>query len=121
MFTPEIISLSEKTISKPYILDLASTKLSISRILYKHLGSVMRCSAVVYREKPNSFYQEFLNDMQYLDNIINGDPETRLSAEDETALRELDKYLGGLGITEKYPISRDRFNLDVELKFGPIS
>ena len=107
--TPKILRLSETTISKPYFTDERTGGLVIIAEIYSNLSSIVGAKTVRSTDEPDSPYQDFINDMQYLEGIMSGTPDSRLSAEDEAILRKVDIYLGSLGLTEDYPITKDKF------------
>lgn len=78
-------------------------KLKLSRVLYQHLGSLVKNRELTQDiTNPNEFNRllNLLN--EYAETIT--DPTFQ---ENDTVISEIDEYLGSLGVTEDYPYAKD--------------
>ena len=91
--TVKIVNSSEMTRSKPY--EMLDGVLYVSQDIYTHLGSLVKNFTVERHEIPRTKFEEFMLDMD----------NTELGTF-EPDLENLDLWLGELGVTEEFPISR---------------
>jgi len=108
-YSIKISQESEATSSNSYKVSGDGSIITIQRVIYNNLKSLVHNSKVTKApEGKGSAYDEFLSDMEMLHDIMyNG------STEDiPEGLEYLNQYLGEIGIDQNYPMRKDVIHLN---------
>jgi len=92
--------LNELTLETPVQEDI----LYFARIIYQKLGSRVQNQTLEREEDPTTYFSKLLNLLDDYDAELNGTPEFD---ELNSAIAQLDEYLGNLGDSVQYPYQED--------------
>ncbi len=107
---------SQITLREPTLNE--DNNIKFSRIFYQYLGSLVKNKTLLDDYDNNKLpleYRRFLDEMNVLYMKFNY-PELTQDLVVKSGIIELDQYLGELGLTEKYPYSKDAIDIPSWLK-----
>ena len=106
-----VVRTAEMTTSKPYSYDRQYGAFVMNTLVYNNLKSPMNCLSVQYRDEPTTPYEEFMKDMDTLNRLYDSQEQDWLTDEQITLVLKMDEYLSSLGMTEIYPVKKERLML----------
>lgn len=93
--------------SKTYSYDKQYGAIMLSALVYNNLKSPTICLSIEYEIEPERAFSEFMRDMDNLNLSYSGIEQDIITAEEEEKLRMVDGYISELGLSEKYPVSKE--------------
>ena len=107
-FNIKISQQSEGSSSKSYSVSGDGSEITIQRVVYNNLKSLVKNTSVTIADKgQGSAYNQFLEDMAILYRI----KYENSTEEMPDGIEYLDEYLGEIGMTETYPLKKDIIHL----------